>query len=54
MAMDWNSPLGILRRAMGIERDGYRFYVVGYRGDALLRGLMEGYHLNVQRSFSAI
>lgn len=24
--MDWNSPLGVLRRAMGIERDGYRFY----------------------------
>jgi rubrerythrin len=24
--MDWNSPLGILRRAMGIERDGYIFY----------------------------
>ena len=24
--MDWNSPLGILRRAMQIERDGYKFY----------------------------
>lgn len=24
--MDWKSPLGILRRAMDIERDGYRFY----------------------------
>ncbi|MGD8244514.1 MAG: ferritin family protein [Anaerolineae bacterium] len=25
--MDWNSPLGILRRGMSIERDGYRFYM---------------------------
>ncbi|MGD2147834.1 MAG: ferritin family protein [Anaerolineae bacterium] len=25
--MDWNSPLGILRRGMSIERDGYRFYL---------------------------
>ncbi len=24
--MDWTSPLDVLRRAMGIERDGYRFY----------------------------
>jgi rubrerythrin len=25
--MDWNSPLGILRRGMSIERDGYHFYM---------------------------
>ena len=25
--MDWNSPKGILRRGMSIERDGYRFYM---------------------------
>ena len=25
--MDWNSPEGILRRGMSIERDGYRFYM---------------------------
>ncbi|MGD2104769.1 MAG: ferritin family protein [Anaerolineae bacterium] len=25
--MDWNSPKGILRRGMSIERDGYRFYL---------------------------
>jgi rubrerythrin len=25
-SMDWNSPLGVIRRAMQIERDGYRFY----------------------------
>ncbi len=24
--MDWNSPQGILRRGMSVERDGYRFY----------------------------
>jgi len=24
--MNWDSPLGVLRRAMQIERDGYRFY----------------------------
>ena len=24
--MDWNSPLGVMRRAMQIERDGYKFY----------------------------
>ena len=24
--MDWNSPKGILRRGMSLERDGYRFY----------------------------
>lgn len=25
--MDWNSPLGVLRRGMSLERDGYRFYM---------------------------
>lgn len=25
--MDWNTPLGILRRGMSLERDGYRFYM---------------------------
>ncbi len=25
--MDWNSPLGILRRGMSLERDGYQFYM---------------------------
>lgn len=25
--MDWNSPLGILRRGMSLERDGYNFYM---------------------------
>ncbi|HID89805.1 MAG TPA: hypothetical protein EYP52_08875 [Anaerolineae bacterium] len=24
--MDWDTPLGILRRGMSLERDGYRFY----------------------------
>lgn len=24
--MDWNTPQGILRRGMSLERDGYRFY----------------------------
>jgi len=43
--MDWNSPLGILRRAMQIERDGYKFYneaaerAVGERGRNMFRGL---------------
>ena len=43
--MDWNSPLGILRHAMQIERDGYRFYNeaaerdVGERGRNMFRGL---------------
>jgi len=26
--MDWNSPQGILRRGMTIERDGYNFYTL--------------------------
>lgn len=25
--MDWNSPKGILRRGMSLERDGYQFYM---------------------------
>jgi rubrerythrin len=43
--MDWNSPLGILRRAMQVERDGYKFYTeaaeraVGERGKEMFRGL---------------
>ncbi len=45
--MDWNSPLGILRRAMQIERDGYKFYIeaaeraVGERGKSMFRGLAD-------------
>jgi len=44
-AMDWSSPLGVLRRAMQIERDGYRFYMevaeraVSERGKEVFRGL---------------
>jgi rubrerythrin len=53
--MDWNSPLGILRRAMQIERDGYRFYneaaerAVGERGRNMFRGLAadEEKHLRI-------
>lgn len=26
--MDWNTPQGILRRGMSLERDGYRFYTL--------------------------
>ncbi len=43
--MDWNSPLGVLRRAMQIERDGIKFYnevaerAVGERGRNMFRGL---------------
>jgi rubrerythrin len=43
--MDWNSPYGILRRAMQIERDGYKFYnevaerAIGERGRNMFRGL---------------
>jgi rubrerythrin len=36
--MDWDRPLGILRRAMGIERDGYRFYTEVAEMAAGLRG----------------
>lgn len=45
--MDWNSPLGILRRAMQIERDGYKFYreaaerAVGERGKSMFLGLAD-------------
>lgn len=45
--MDWNSPLGILRRAMQIERDGYKFYqeaaerAVGERGKKMFLGLAD-------------
>ena len=53
--MDWNSPLGILRRAMQIERDGYKFYneaaerAVGERGSNMFRGLAadEEKHLRI-------
>ncbi len=43
--MDWNSPLGVLRRAMQIERDGYKFYTeaaeraAGERGKQMFLGL---------------
>ena len=43
--MDWNSPLGVLRRAMQVERDGYKFYAeaaeraTGERGKEMFRGL---------------
>ena len=43
--MDWSSPLGVLRRAMQIERNGYTFYTaaaeraVGERGKELFLGL---------------
>lgn len=43
--MDWNSPLGVLRRAMQIERDGYKFYneaaqrAVSERGARMFLGL---------------
>jgi rubrerythrin len=43
--MDWNSPQGILRRGMSLERDGYHFYVQvaerasGERGRAMFRDL---------------
>ena len=43
--MDWNSPLGVLRRAMQIERDGYKFYTeaagraVNERGKKMFLGL---------------
>jgi len=53
--MDWNGPLGILRRAMQIERDGYKFYheaadrAVGERGRNMFRGLAadEEKHLRI-------
>ena len=53
--MDWNSPLGILRRAMQIEREGYKFYnkvaerAIGERGRNMFRGLAadEEKHLRI-------
>jgi rubrerythrin len=43
--MDWNSPLGVLRRGMQLERDGYKFYqeaaerASGKRGKNMFLGL---------------
>ena len=43
--MDWNTPKGILRRGMSLERDGYIFYkraaeyASGERGKAMFRDL---------------
>ncbi len=43
--MNWNSPKGILRRGMSLERDGYKFYMQaaerasGGRGAAMFRDL---------------
>jgi len=43
--MDWSSPLGVLRRGMQIERNGYRFYIdaaersVADSGKEVFRGL---------------
>ncbi len=43
--MDWNSPLGVVRRAMQLERDGYKFYneaaerAVGEKGKSMFLGL---------------
>lgn len=43
--MDWNSPLGVLRRGMQLERDGYKFYhaaaerASGERGKNMFLGL---------------
>ena len=43
--MNWNSPLGVLRRGMQIERNGYRFYIdaaqraVADSGKRVFRGL---------------
>jgi rubrerythrin len=45
--MDWNTPQGILRRGMNVERDGYRFYMQAAerasneRGQAMFRDLAE-------------
>ena len=45
--MDWNSPLGILRKGMSLERDGYRFYTQaaerasGERGKAMFLDLAQ-------------
>lgn len=43
--MDWNSPQGVLRRGMSLERDGYTFYIQAAdrasdeRGAAMFRDL---------------
>ncbi len=43
--MDWNSPRGVLRRGMSLERDGYKFYMRAAerasddRGAAMFRDL---------------
>ena len=43
--MDWTGPLAVLRRAMQIERDGFKFYseaaerAVGERGRTMFLGL---------------
>ncbi len=43
--MDWNSPQGVLRRGMSLERDGYKFYMQAAerasdeRGAAMFRDL---------------
>jgi rubrerythrin len=43
--MKWNTPLGILRRGMSLERDGYRFYMLAAerasdeRGSRMFRDL---------------
>jgi len=53
--MDWNSPLGVMRRAMQIERDGYKFYneaaerASGKRGEEMFLSLAadEARHLRL-------
>jgi rubrerythrin len=53
--MDWNTPQGILRRGMSLERDGYNFYVQaaerasGKRGKAVFLDLaaQEEQHLRL-------
>lgn len=36
--MDWNTPQGILRRGMSIERDGYNFYTLAAERASSERG----------------
>lgn len=53
--MDWNTPQGVLRRGMSLERDGYRFYTQaaerasGTRGRAMFLDLaaQEADHLRL-------
>lgn len=53
--MDWNTPQGVLRRGMSLERDGYRFYTQmaerasGARGKAMFVDLaaQEADHLRL-------